>query len=93
MGSAGHHRRHRRLLSSPLSEANLRAVEPLVKSRVQLAMARIREAYRGLSEEQIELASLYARANPLQGRPPERPMLGEARVIARLVVERRQPTA
>lgn len=38
-----YHRRHRRLLSSPLSEANLRAVEPLVKSRVQLAMARIRE--------------------------------------------------
>lgn len=38
-----YHRRHRRLLSSPLSEANLRTVEPLVKSRVQLAMSRIRE--------------------------------------------------
>ncbi|KAL4784203.1 cytochrome P450 [Aspergillus varians] len=38
-----YHRRHRRLLSSPLSDANLRTVEPLVKSRIQLAISRIRE--------------------------------------------------
>ena len=58
-----------------------------------LPASRIREAYPALGEGQIELASLYARANPLQGRPPERRMLGEDRVIARRVVERRQPTA
>ncbi|KAL4794579.1 cytochrome P450 [Aspergillus venezuelensis] len=38
-----YHRRHRRLLSSPLSDVNLRAVEPLVQSRIQLAISRIRE--------------------------------------------------
>ncbi|KAL4951900.1 cytochrome P450 [Aspergillus filifer] len=38
-----YHRRHRRLLSSPLSDVNLRTVEPLVQSRIQLAMHRIRE--------------------------------------------------
>lgn len=58
-----------------------------------LPASRIREAYRGLSDEQIEVASLYARANPLQGRPPERRMLGEDSVIARRVIERRQATA
>ncbi|KAL4907585.1 hypothetical protein BDW74DRAFT_176336 [Aspergillus multicolor] len=38
-----YHRRHRRLLSSPLSDTNLRAVEPLVKARIQLAISRMRE--------------------------------------------------
>ncbi|KAL4984893.1 cytochrome P450 [Aspergillus falconensis] len=38
-----YHRRHRRLLSSPLSDTNLRTVEPLVKGRIQLAISRIRE--------------------------------------------------
>ncbi|KAL4979516.1 cytochrome P450 [Aspergillus desertorum] len=38
-----YHRRHRRLLSSPLSDTSLRTVEPLVKSRIQLAISRIRE--------------------------------------------------
>ncbi|KAL4887657.1 cytochrome P450 [Aspergillus karnatakaensis] len=32
------HRRHRRLLSSPLSDTNLRTLEPLVRSRIQLAI-------------------------------------------------------
>ncbi|KAL3475109.1 cytochrome P450 [Aspergillus californicus] len=37
-----YHRRHRRLLSSPLSDQNLRNVmEPLVRSRVQLAITRM----------------------------------------------------
>ncbi|KAL5338597.1 cytochrome P450 [Aspergillus crustosus] len=38
-----YHRRHRRLLSSPLSDANLRTVEPLIKARIELAVNRMRE--------------------------------------------------
>ncbi|KAL4931663.1 cytochrome P450 [Aspergillus undulatus] len=38
-----YHRRHRRLLSSPLSDTNLRSVEPLVASRISLTISRIRE--------------------------------------------------
>ncbi|KAL4753662.1 hypothetical protein BDW72DRAFT_190870 [Aspergillus terricola var. indicus] len=38
-----YHRRHRRLLSSPLSDTNLRTVEPLVKARIRQAISRIRE--------------------------------------------------
>ncbi|CEL03105.1 hypothetical protein ASPCAL04262 [Aspergillus calidoustus] len=38
-----YHRRHRRLLSSPLSDSNLRSVmEPLVRSRIDLAIEKIR---------------------------------------------------
>lgn len=58
-----------------------------------LPVSRILGAYPGLSEEQVELAILYARANPLQGRPPGRWMPSEDRVIARRVVERRPATA
>ena len=58
-----------------------------------LPIGRIRTAYPSLSEEQIELASLYARANPLQGRPPERRMIEEAKVLSRRVVERRRTKA
>lgn len=37
-----YHRRHRRLLSSPLSDANLRALmEPLVRGRIELAISRM----------------------------------------------------
>ncbi|KAL4917036.1 cytochrome P450 [Aspergillus aurantiobrunneus] len=36
------HRRHRRLLAPGLADAALRTVEPLVKSRIQLAVRRIR---------------------------------------------------
>ncbi|KAL4872535.1 hypothetical protein BDV12DRAFT_193253 [Aspergillus spectabilis] len=38
-----YHRRHRRLLSAPLSDTNLRTVEPLIRSRIQLAVNRMRE--------------------------------------------------
>ncbi|KAL2830894.1 cytochrome P450 [Aspergillus cavernicola] len=38
-----YHRRHRRLLSSPLSDANLRNMEPLVQDRIKLAISRIAE--------------------------------------------------
>jgi len=58
-----------------------------------LQSERIRTAYPSLSDEQIELASLYARANPLQGRPPERRMIEEAKVLSRRVVERRRTKA
>ncbi|KAL4936215.1 hypothetical protein BDV06DRAFT_233628 [Aspergillus oleicola] len=48
-----YHRRHRRLLSSPLSDVNLRTVEPLVQSQIQLAISRIREeglSHRGAAD-------------------------------------------
>lgn len=37
------HRRHRKLLSQPLSESALRAVEPYVRDKAELAMRRIGE--------------------------------------------------
>lgn len=55
--------------------------------------ARILEAYPSLTQEQVELASLYARANPLKGRPPERPTIERATVISERIVERRQTPA
>ena len=58
-----------------------------------LPMSRIRQAYPSLDEEQIELASLYARANPLQGRPPERRSLSDAKVLSKRVIKRRRPQA
>ncbi|EQB48559.1 cytochrome P450 [Colletotrichum gloeosporioides Cg-14] len=36
-------RRHRRLLTSPLSESSLKALEPLVDDRIKLAIERIRQ--------------------------------------------------
>lgn len=58
-----------------------------------LPASRIHGAYPSLSAEQIELASLYARANPLQGRPPERKLPAGTKVISTKVVERRRATA
>lgn len=54
---------------------------------------RIVESYPALSEERIELARLYAKANPLQGRPRERPMLDETKILSTRVVERRRAAA
>ncbi|RDW70880.1 cytochrome P450 [Aspergillus mulundensis] len=48
-----YHRRHRRLLSSPLSDNNLRTLEPLVKARVQLAVTRMAEEARQRSVADI----------------------------------------
>jgi uncharacterized protein (DUF433 family) len=47
---------------------------------------RIRRAYSGLTDEQIELASLYADANPPRGRPRRKPSKA-----ARLVSDRKIP--
>jgi len=58
-----------------------------------LPMSRICEAYPSLGQEQIELASLYARANPLQGRPPVQRPLSDAKVLSRHVVKRRRAEA
>ncbi|MBE3046281.1 cytochrome P450 [Candidatus Bathyarchaeota archaeon] len=38
-----YHRRHRRLLSMPLSESALKTVEPIVRSKASLAVQRISE--------------------------------------------------
>jgi uncharacterized protein (DUF433 family) len=57
-----------------------------------LPVARILDAYPALTAKQIELASLYARANPLQGRPAERPALKEAKIHSSRVVARRHVT-
>lgn len=58
-----------------------------------LPMSRICQAYPSLDEEQIELASLYARANPLQGRPPERRSFRDAKVLSKRMVKRRRTEA
>lgn len=58
-----------------------------------LPLSRISNAYPSLSEEQIELATLYARANPLQGRPPEKRPLEDAKILSRRVVKRKQNEA
>lgn len=55
-----------------------------------IAMSRIRSAYPSLDEEQIELAGLYARANPLKGRPPSREPLNAAKVLSRRVIKRQR---
>ncbi|PWY94044.1 cytochrome P450 [Aspergillus sclerotioniger CBS 115572] len=46
------HSKHRKLLSSPLSDANLLSVEPLIEARVRLAMQRMEEemADRGVAD-------------------------------------------
>lgn len=54
---------------------------------------RILEAYPSLTKEQVELASLYAKANPPQGRPPERSKFAGAKVVSKRVVARRRRDA
>lgn len=58
--------------------------------RAGLAPERIATAYPTLSADQIELASLYARANPLPGRPPSRPLPGQAHLIFEESLPRRR---
>jgi uncharacterized protein (DUF433 family) len=58
-----------------------------------LSPSRIASAYPSLSTEQIELAALYAKANPLQGRPTERRALVGAKVLSKRTVERRRQSA
>lgn len=38
-----YHARHRRLLSGPMAKSNLKSVEPIVKSRIELAVQRMAE--------------------------------------------------
>lgn len=57
----------------------------------ELPLSRILEAYPSLTEEQVELAALYAKANPPQGRPSGRPMLKEAKTVSARVIARRRP--
>ncbi len=52
------------------------------------SMARILETYPALDAEKVELAALYAEANPLRGRPRLRPELSKGAI---LVSERRFP--
>ncbi len=54
------------------------------------APERIAAAYPSLSPAQIELAALYARANPLAGRPRTRPLLEGARLVSEDTVPRRR---
>ncbi len=58
-----------------------------------LPVSRILAAYPTLNEEQLELAALYARANPLQGRPPERQTTSGATIKSQKVVTRRREKA
>jgi uncharacterized protein (DUF433 family) len=51
---------------------------------------RILAAYPRLTPKLIKLASLYAKANPPQGRPRERPMFEGAKLISEERVSRRQ---
>ena len=55
--------------------------------------SRIASAYPSINAEQIELASLYARANPLHGRPPERRPLQGAKILSKRTIERRRQSA
>ena len=56
----------------------------------ELPLSRILEAYPSLTAEQVELAALYAKANPPQGRPSDRPMLKGAKTISSRVIARRR---
>lgn len=58
-----------------------------------LPLDRIASAYPSLSVEQIELATLYARANPLQGRPRASGLLEGAKVLSKRTIERRRQGA
>ena len=58
-----------------------------------LSVSRIASAYPSLDEEQIELATLYARANPLPGRPPERRALTGAKILSKRTIARRRLSA
>jgi uncharacterized protein (DUF433 family) len=59
----------------------------------EIPVERILEAYPSLTAEQVELASLYAKANPLQGRPPERSKVVDAKIVSKRVVARRRADA
>jgi uncharacterized protein (DUF433 family) len=53
--------------------------------------ARILDAYPGLTAEQVDLAALYAQANPPRGRPRDpAPVSAGARLLVRRVVRRRK---
>lgn len=54
-------------------------------------LERIRRAYSNLTDEQIELASLYAEANPPRGRPKLASRRPGAMLVADRVVPRRRP--
>ena len=49
---------------------------------------RILSSYPSLKREQIELAALYAEANPLRGRPRQHPLPAGAEILSRRVVPR-----
>lgn len=57
-----------------------------------LSLKRIREAYPGLSDNNIELAALYSEANPPRGRPrhPAKPPAGSVIVTAHRTRRRRR---
>lgn len=57
----------------------------------EIPLDRIKAAYPGLSDEQIELAALYADANPLRGRPRRRSADDLELVVDRTVARRRRP--
>lgn len=54
------------------------------------ASERIRAAYPGLDDDRIALATLYAAANPRQGRPRATPILDGARLVSEERVTRRK---
>ena len=49
-------------------------------------MERILSTYPSLKREQVELAALYAEANPLRGRPRQRTFPEGAKVLSRRTV-------
>ena len=53
------------------------------------AISDILDSYPGLSPEQVELAALYAKAVPPQGRPKRRPLPEGAKILADRDVPRR----
>lgn len=97
--------RYRAARKAVISDASILAGTPVIAgTRVPvhdvaasvaagLPLSRILAAYPSLSEEQVELAALYARANPLQGRPPVRKASEGAKLRSRRVVSRRQVEA
>lgn len=101
-GTAERWERYRRALSLVSTSPDILSGTPVIAgTRIPVhdvaaalaagqSMERVLSAYPSLTEEQADLAALYARANPLQGRPRARPILEAGHLVFEERIPRRK---
>ena len=76
---------------TPVIKGTRIAVDDIAASvDAELPVERLLKAYPSLNADQIDLASIYAKANPPQGRPAGRQMLKSSKLLSERIVARRR---